>query len=171
MALGVDYAQQDCSIARALEIVGERWTLLIVRDSFFGVRRFGDFQAHLDISKAVLTERLTSLTRAGLLIKVPRGGRDDYVLTERGMTLWPTLFALSQWGEQQAPADGPRRIFSHVACGTDLRAGGWCSTCTGQPGPTELVMRPGPGARQERRDEISLALQTPRRVLEPIRPT
>jgi DNA-binding HxlR family transcriptional regulator len=171
MALGVDYAQQDCPIARALEIVGERWTLLIVRDSFFGVRRFSDYQAHLDISKAVLTERLTGLVSAGVLERIPRGGRDDYVLTDRGQTLWPALFALSQWGETQAPASGPRRIFSHAACGKDLEAAGWCPACQVQPEPADLEMRPGPGATSERQDDISIALQSRRRVLEPIRPT
>ena len=61
MPLGTDYARQDCSLARSLEVVGERWTLLILRDCFFGVRRFSDFQAHLDISQAVLTARLDAL--------------------------------------------------------------------------------------------------------------
>src|ERR1700753_1084550 len=71
MALPNDYAGQACSLARALEIVGERWTLLIVRDAFFGVRRFGDFAAHLGIPRAVLAERLKSLTAAGVLARVP----------------------------------------------------------------------------------------------------
>ena len=69
MALPNDYAGQACSLARALEIVGERWTLLIVRDAFFGVRRFGDFAAHLRIPRAVLAERLKSLTAAGVLTR------------------------------------------------------------------------------------------------------
>jgi DNA-binding HxlR family transcriptional regulator len=168
MALGVDYARQDCSIARALELIGERWTMLIVRDSFFGVRRFSDFQTHLDISKAVLTERLAGLTEAGIFAKVPRGGRDDYVLTERGLALWPILSALAQWGEQQSDTRGPRRIFTHVDCGTDLQ-GGICPTCATQPGPHELEMRPGPGASPLRDDEISIALRSRRRVLDPIR--
>ncbi len=119
MALGVDYAEQDCSLARALELVGERWTLLILRDCFFGVRRFTDFQSHLNISRAVLTQRLTALVEAGLLARTPRGGREEYVLTERGIALWPALYALTRWGEAQS-ARGPRRIFAHVACGTDL---------------------------------------------------
>lgn len=168
MPLGVDYTQQDCSIARALEIVGERWTLLIIRDSFFGVRRFSDFQAHLDISKAVLTDRLSSLVDGGILTKVPRGGRDDYVMTELGLTLWPIVFSLAQWGERQSPAAGPRRIFSHASCGTDLETSGLCTTCGSHPGPTELDMRPGPGSTMQRADAISVALRSPHRLLEPI---
>jgi DNA-binding HxlR family transcriptional regulator len=75
MALPNDYAGQACSLARTLEVVGERWTLLIVRDAFYGVRRFGDFAAHLGIPRAVLAERLKSLTAAGVLARVPAGGR------------------------------------------------------------------------------------------------
>ena len=87
MALGVDYAEQDCSLARALELVGERWTLLILRDCFFGVRRFTDFQTHLNISRAVLTQRLAALVEAGLLARTPRGGREEYTMTERGTAI------------------------------------------------------------------------------------
>lgn len=71
MALGTDYAQQDCSLARALEVVGERWSMLIVRDAFYGVSRFNDFLAHLDIPRAVLTARLRTLVEAGVLYKEP----------------------------------------------------------------------------------------------------
>ena len=107
MALGTEYAQQDCSLARTLEVVGERWTLLILRDCFLGVRRFADFEAHLDISKAVLTQRLATLVDAGLLETVPRGRRHDYVLTDRGRSLWPVLFTMTQWGEEHlAPEAG-----------------------------------------------------------------
>ena len=69
--LGKDYEGQDCSIARSLEVVGERWTLLIVRDAFYGVRRFNDFQAHLDIPKAVLSDRLSGLVEEGMLERRP----------------------------------------------------------------------------------------------------
>src|ERR1700690_1478964 len=69
--LGKDYQRQDCSLARALEVVGERWTLLIVRDAFYGVRRFNDFQAHLDIPKAVLSDRLNGLVEDGILERRP----------------------------------------------------------------------------------------------------
>jgi DNA-binding HxlR family transcriptional regulator len=170
MPLGVDYAQQDCSLARALELVGERWTLLILRDCFLGLRRFSDFAAHLEISKAVLTQRLTDLVEAGLLERVPRGGRTDYQLTESGRSLWPALYALTQWGEQHtAPEAGPRQIVSHTACGTDLDAAGVCPVCGLAPPPEDLTTRRGPGARPGRRtDPVSVALREPRHLLEPL---
>jgi DNA-binding HxlR family transcriptional regulator len=170
MALGVDYAEQDCSLARALELVGERWTLLILRDCFFGVRRFTDFQTHLNISRAVLTQRLTALVEAGLVDRSPRGGREEYVLTERGIALWPALYALTRWGEAQS-ARGPRRVFAHVACGTDLDVTGCCPSCGVSPPPGDLQMRPGPGFNAEGRDNpVSAALAHPHRLLEPLLP-
>jgi DNA-binding HxlR family transcriptional regulator len=168
MALGVDYAEQDCSLARALELVGERWTLLILRDCFFGVRRFTDFQTHLDISRAVLTQRLTGLVEAGLLVRAPRGGREEYAMTERGVALWPALFALTQWGEAQG-SQGPRRVFSHADCGTDLDRSGSCPTCRTAPDPERIEMRPGPGVTAApRANPVSQALRSPHRLLEPL---
>jgi len=145
MALGVDYVGQDCSLARSLEIVGERWTLLVLRNCFFGVRRFSDFQTHLGISRAVLTERLAGLVDHGLIERVPAGGREEYVLTEAGLALWPALFALTQWGEATTSPHGPRRVFAHTACSADLEPSGRCPACHEVPGPAELDSRPGPG--------------------------
>ena len=90
MPLGTDYAGQACSLARTLEVVGERWTLLILRDLFFGVRRFSDLQRHLDIPRAVLSARIAALVEDGLVERRPyRPGRDELLLTERGVELWP----------------------------------------------------------------------------------
>jgi DNA-binding HxlR family transcriptional regulator len=164
MALGVDYAKQDCSLARALETVGERWTMLILRDSVFGVRRFTDFQMHLDISKAVLTTRLASLVDDGLLVRTG----DEYVPTDDALSLWPALAALTTWAERRSPR-GPRRIFAHADCGTDLVAGR-CPRCETSPSPDRIDMRPGPGADPTvRSDAISVALRSPRRLLTPFR--
>lgn len=171
MALGTDYANQDCSLARALELVGERWTLLILRDCFFGVRRFSDFRTHLDVSKAVLSQRLSRLVEAGVLERAPSGGRDEYVLTESGRALWPAIYALTQWGDAQTSPRGPRRIFAHAECGTDLTVSGSCPVCGRIPSPEELEMRPGPGVSSPpRAHPMSVALRAPRRVLEPLRP-
>lgn len=171
MALGVDYVGQDCSMARALELVGERWTLLIVRDSLFGVRRFSDFQTHLGMSKAVLTQRLASLVDAGLMERRPHGGRDEYAPTEALEGLWPVVFALSQWGGQQAPSPGgARREFLHADCGGLLTGVGMCASCGAVPGPREISMRPGPGIGDTvRANAVSKALRSPRRLLDPIR--
>ena len=97
MPLGTDYARQDCSLARSLEVVGERWTLLILRDCFFGVRRFSDFQTHLDISRAVLSSRLDALVADGLLTRSATG-HPEYALTEEAMGLWPVLLRTGPMG-------------------------------------------------------------------------
>src|ERR1700754_3218714 len=104
MPLPNDYAaQRNCSISRALEIVGERWTLLIVRDAFYGVRRFGEFVAQLGIPRAGLAARLRALVEEGILDRVPGSGpgrRDEYELTVKGVELWPVLRELMAWGDE-----------------------------------------------------------------------
>ncbi|PXW28980.1 UNVERIFIED_CONTAM: HxlR family transcriptional regulator [Williamsia faeni] len=168
MALGTDYETQDCSLARALEIVGERWTMLILRETFFGVRRFTDFQQRLDISKAVLTQRLSTLVDAGVLERQPRGGRTDYVLTEAGLALWPSLHALIRWGDGRSDPVRRRRIFSHSGCGADIDEFGRCPACGSVPGPTDILVRPGPGlGAPTRTDPISMALRDERALLTP----
>jgi len=171
MALGKDYQRQDCSLARALEIVGERWTLLVLRDCLFGVSRFSDLRGRLDIPRAVLADRLSALVEAGLLERRPyRPGRDEYLPTERAVALWPALYALREWGERFYPPEaGRRRFFSHVPCDTDIDPTGSCPSCGKIPSPAELETRPGPGAdRTLRDDEVSLALYRPHRLLTPL---
>jgi DNA-binding HxlR family transcriptional regulator len=168
VALGTDYTQQDCSLARTLEVIGERWTLLILRDAFLGVRRFADFAVHLDISKAVLTQRLAALVDAGLLATVPRGARHDYVLTERGRSLWPVVYTMTQWGEEHLAPNGRRREFVHRICGVPLEPSGRCPACGQVPGPDEIDSSAGPGARGLRTDAVSLALRSRRPLLAPI---
>ncbi|MGK5554800.1 winged helix-turn-helix transcriptional regulator [Actinomadura kijaniata] len=167
MALGKDYTRQVCSLARALEVVGERWTLLIIRDAFYGVRRFSHFQAHLDIPRAVLAARLGALVEAGVLDKHD----GEYVLTDTGRELWPAVHALSDWGARHFSDAGPCRLFRHVGCGGLVGVGGRCSSCTEVPPPTDLEIHPGPALDGDRRDDpVSLALRTPHRLLDPIRP-
>lgn len=176
MALGIDYTGQDCALARALELVGERWTMLIVRDCFFGVRRFGDFLVHLDISKAVLAQRLSGLVDAGLLNRVSRSegherGHDDYVPTPALERLWPAVFALSHWGEEHtAKPEGRRRRFMHSACGADLGPFGLCPSCGVPPQPRDIDTEIGPGYDPDlRSDAVSMHLRARRRLLTPIR--
>ena len=98
-----DYEGQDCSIARALEIVGERWTLLIVRDAFRGLRRFEEFQTNLGVARNVLTDRLNRLVEEGILERVlynERPERYEYQLTDKGRDLNIALAGLRQWGDQ-----------------------------------------------------------------------
>jgi DNA-binding HxlR family transcriptional regulator len=167
MPLGTDYARQDCSLARALEVVGERWTMLILRDCFFGVRRFSDFQAHLDISKAVLSARLEALVADGLLER-SGDGHPEYTLTQEALGLWPALHALGQWGERRTTPGAPRRLYRHVGCG-DLDAERRCTRCGATPPPADVEVRPGPGADLTLRDDaVSVALREPHRLLEPL---
>ena len=172
MPLPRDYERQSCALARALEVVGERWTLLVVRDLFFGVRRFGELQAHLDMPRAVLTARLATLVEAGVVERRPYApGRDDLLLTERGRELWPVVHQLMQWGERHLVGDDTVRLFAHAGCGTGLTGTGACPACGVTPAPEDVETRPGPGAPGLRDDPVSLALRTPHRLLTPVGPS
>jgi DNA-binding HxlR family transcriptional regulator len=172
MPLPSSYTAQACSLARTLEIVGERWTLLIVRDAFYGVRSFGDFAAHLSIPRAVLTDRLNTLVDAGVLERVPHGGRSVYALTAKGISLWPTVYALMEWGDDHYAEDaGPRRLFRHAADDGTLDRDRACAVCGRVIAPAEIVVAPGPGLKPEADDDdpVTQALRTPHRLLVPLR--
>nr|WP_272473405.1 helix-turn-helix domain-containing protein [Baekduia alba] len=167
--LGNDYAGQDCALARSLEILGERWTLLIVRDAFYGVQRFTDFQVHLDIPKGVLADRLKGLTEDGVLERRPDPAhprRPVYVLTATGRELWPPLHALLAWGGRHH--GGNSRVFLHVTCPTPLDDRGTCPDCGATPGPEDILSAPVAGRRRRRDDPVTTALRPPRRLLDPI---
>ncbi|MFE7580672.1 winged helix-turn-helix transcriptional regulator [Streptomyces gardneri] len=171
MALGKDYAHQQCSIARALEVVGERWTLLVVRDAFYGVRRYNDFLVHLGVPRAVLAARLQALVEAGVLDKrryQESPPRDEYVLTERGLALWPVLRSLGAWGRAEVPGAVPVRHFHHAACGTELGPYGECPLCRVAVPPADVEMRPGAGLDPDPADPVGRALLAPRRLLVPV---
>ncbi len=172
MALPNDYAGQACSLARTLEVVGERWTLLIVRDAFYGVRRFGDFAAHLGIPRAVLAERLKSLTAAGVLARVPaEGARQEYELTAKGTSLWPAVRALTAWGDEHYAPAGPRRLLWHAEDQAPVGADGRCTRCGAAVEVRDTVVAPGPGLDPAgpAQDAVSTALARPHRLLEPLR--
>lgn len=169
MALGTGYDQQGCFLSRALEVVGERWTMLILRDCFYGVRRFTDLREHLDISRAVLIARLDALVDARVLTRDDSTGHPEYLLTETGRALWPALFALTRWGEQHTSGAHPARVLSHAQCGTDIDENGYCPACGVTPGPEDLVIRPGVGRNPLKRDDrVARALDRPHRMLTPI---
>src|SRR5579863_5333265 len=118
-----DYDGQRCSVARTLEIVGERWTLLIVRDAFLGLRRFDEFQRSLGIATNVLAARLERLTEAGIMDKrryQERPERHEYTLTEKGRDLHPIIAAMLQWGDRWA-SPVPPRLMTHRADGGTVR--------------------------------------------------
>jgi DNA-binding HxlR family transcriptional regulator len=145
-----DYPNQVCSIARSLEIVGERWTLLILRDAVLGVERFEDFQRKLGIASNVLTNRLKLLSDEGVLERLSdpeRPGRPKYVLTDKGRELAPALIVLMKWGDRHYPTPwGPPRLTLHAGCGGNIGADFRCDRCGQRAGAGGIELPPGPGA-------------------------
>lgn len=145
-----DYDNQQCSIAGALEVVGERWSLLIVRDVLLGVRRFDEFQSHLGIARNVLQTRLTRLQEHGVIERRPyqeRPARYEYRLTEKGMDLWPTIVSLMKWGDRYAaPEDGPPVLLEHRGCGGAVDEHRICEACGARLSVRDAWAKPGPGA-------------------------
>jgi DNA-binding HxlR family transcriptional regulator len=142
------YDNQNCSIARALETIGERWTLLILRDAFLGTRRFEDFQRSLGIARNVLTVRLKTLTDRGLLERVryqERPERYEYRLTDMGVDLWPVLFTLMRFGDKHGSGGLPPTIVEHADCGAGIDDHMCCTKCGLQVGPRDVVARRGEG--------------------------
>jgi DNA-binding HxlR family transcriptional regulator len=169
LMLGKDYERQDCAIARALEVIGERWTLLIVRDALYGVRRFSDFHAHLDVPRAVLSDRLNGLVEHGILERRPdpdHAGRSLYELTPAGRELWPVLHALVVWSDHHNFANS--RLFRHAACGTELDDAADCPACGITPAVDDIITEPRRERRAYRDDPVAVALRGPHRLLEPL---
>src|SRR5919197_1983892 len=126
------YDGQNCSIAKSLELLGERWTLLVIREAFLGTRRFEGFLERLDIARNVLTARLTRLVEEGILERVryqERPPRDEYRLTAKGLDLWPILVALMRFGDRYYAPDGPPMLLRHRDCGGTLDDRRICERC------------------------------------------
>jgi DNA-binding HxlR family transcriptional regulator len=144
------FADMHCSVAQSLEIVGEWWTLLILRDAFLGVRRFEDFVERLGISRNVLTIRLDSLVAAGILERraYDEGrGRYDYLLTDKGRALWPVMTALRQWGDEWIYGEGNEPLLiEHHTCGCVTTGLLTCSTCGEALDLRSVRAVPGPSA-------------------------
>jgi DNA-binding HxlR family transcriptional regulator len=140
---------QNCSIARSLEILGERWTLLVLREVLLGRRRFGDIRSHIGVAPNILSDRLQTLVEHGLLERRPLEGQPEsheYVPTRKGVDANPVLVALLQWGDRHAAPDGPPRVFVHEACGHDADPRLHCAHCGEVLRSGELQVRPGSGA-------------------------
>ena len=146
--LGRTYESQNCSVARTLEIVGERWSLLIIRDAIFrGTTRFLEFQRNLGIAPNILTNRLETFVAAGLMQTDHR----EYRLTEKGLDLQPAIVALTEWGDRWAAPDGPPIIYEHEGCGGQVHHRLSCTGCDTTPEPQAVKARPGPGMHQPSR--------------------
>lgn len=148
---GVSFSDMPCSIARTLDLIGERWTLLILRDAFNGVRRFEDFREGLGIARNILADRLHSLVEYGLLEQrryQERPDRYEYRLTNRARELFPVLIALAQWGDRYLTGDdGAPTLITHAACGQQVEAVVRCPSCDVQVAARDCRTHQGPGWR------------------------
>jgi len=144
-----DVGEQPCSIARTLSVVGDRWTMLILRNAFMGVRRFDAFQSILGVTRHVLSERLKRLTEHEILIKVPyvdRQERFEYRLTEKGLDLYPLLLSLVKWGDQWMDQGlGAPLEYVHQSCGKKFTPLMVCSECGEPLDPRGVTPMVGPG--------------------------
>jgi len=151
--LGNAYDNQVCSLAGALEVIGERWSLLIVRDVLLGLRRFDEIQSDLGIARNVLNARLTRLLDQGVLerrLYQERPPRYEYRLTDKGLDLWPTIVALMQWGNRYtSPTAGPPVVLEHRGCGGAIDEHRICETCGARLSVRDVRALPGPGATPE----------------------
>ena len=153
------FVDQNCSIARALEVIGERWTLLVMREVLLGRRRFAELQRNTGIAKNILSDRLQTLVEQGVLERRQYSESPEayeYWPTAKGVDVAPVLVALLQWGDAYAAPDGPPRVYVHTACGHDADPQLHCSSCGERIGPRELKVRPGPAANERQLAEALL---------------
>lgn len=146
-----DLPVQICSIARSAAVIGDRWTLLILRDCFMGLKRFDEFQTHLGISRTVVADRLKLLTAEGVLDRTAyqqRPTRHEYHLTEKGRDLFPVLMAIIHWGDRHAPSPaGEPLLHRHSTCGHDFHPVMTCSECGDGLTVQEIHSHPREAAR------------------------
>ena len=150
----LDYDGANCTIGAAVGIIGEKWTFLVLREVFNGVRRFDDMQRRTQAPRQILSDRLARLVDRGLLRRVPyqehgQRSRHEYRLTEAGLDLYPVLVALMQWGDRYAvgPA-GPLALLTHRDCGERVRLELTCAAGHRHAAAREVTPLPGPGARK-----------------------
>jgi DNA-binding HxlR family transcriptional regulator len=139
-----------CSVARTLSVLGDRWTLLVVRDAFLGVRRFEDFQRDLGLTRHLLADRLRKLVEHGIFERVAyqeKPTRCEYRLTEKGIDLYPILLSIVRWGDNwMADATGPPMLYVHRGCGEVTMPTLHCPDCGEPVGARDIIARPTPGA-------------------------
>ena len=145
-----ELADERCSIARTVSVIGDRWTLLILRDCFLRIRRFDDFEARLGITRHILADRLKKLLESGVLAKTPYGERPvrhEYRLTQKGLDLYPVLMSIVHWGDTYtADVAGRPMLHQHLTCGHTFDPVLTCSECGEVVDPRQVRVMPGPGA-------------------------
>ena len=147
------YEPMNCSLAQTLEIVGERWTLLILRDAFFGAKRFGQFERSLGVSKNILTSRLQRLVEEGILEKrqARDGAHAEYVLTAKGLDLQPVLLSMTHWGDKYKPhPEGERLVFVEKDTGRPIARMSAVSEDGRRLAPREIRATAGPALGEHR---------------------
>ena len=150
----LQYSTENCQIGRALETLGEKGAFIVLREAFNGITRFDDMQRHSGLSRQVLSNRLALLVDQGILRRnayQDNGSRTrhDYRLTGKGIDLYPTLAALSDWGARYcADADGPAVQIAHRGCGGQVHAALVCDVGHPVAAPRDVAPQPGPGARR-----------------------
>ena len=150
------FEHQNCSVAAALAAVGERWTLLVMREVLLGRRRFADIKRNTGIAPNILSDRLATLVEQGLLEKRLYSEHPEsyeYVPTRKGVDVNPVIVALMGWGDRYAAPEGPPRVVVHTACGHDAHPQLHCAHCGEEMRPHEMKVRPGPGANAEQQAE------------------
>jgi len=142
-----ELSQEPCSIARSVAVIGDRWTLMLLRDCFLGIRRFEDFERRLGISRSIVAERLKRLVEEGVLRREAyqdRPVRHEYRLTDKGLALHPVIMAIVHWGDEfYAGEAGPPLIHRHKACGCDFAPVMTCSECAEPISARDVEVRPG----------------------------
>jgi DNA-binding HxlR family transcriptional regulator len=155
--LGKLYESQNCSAARALELVGERWSLLILRNAAFaGQTRFSEFERRLGIAPNILASRLDGFVKAGLMEVSPHEKnkrQNEYLLTDMGRDFVPVLVALTQWGDRWSAPNGPPILYEHETCHGRVSAELRCLDCDQIVTPNAVMAKPGPGFHVEESTE------------------
>jgi DNA-binding HxlR family transcriptional regulator len=150
--------EQSCSVSRTLAVIGDRWSLLILRDCFLRVRRFEEFQSRLGITRHLLADRLKKLVACGVLRRVPyqtRPERHEYILTQKGLDLHPILMAIVHWGDSHmTDVRGRPILLEHKTCGKMFDPVMVCSECHEPLKAREVRVHPGPGA--DRTDPLTM---------------
>lgn len=152
MTTALDFSTDNCQVARTMAILGERSTVVVLREVFNGVRRFDDMQRHSGVPRQVLSNRLAMLVDEGILRRVPyrpEGGRErhEYRPTSKGLDLYPVLTALAEWGARYvADPEGPAVEMRHRGCGEAVHAVLECEAGHRLDDPRAVVPAPGPGA-------------------------
>ncbi|HEY6276221.1 MAG TPA: helix-turn-helix domain-containing protein [Streptosporangiaceae bacterium] len=141
-------AELPCSLARTLEIVGERWAMLVLRDVCLGWNRFDEIHGHLGVARNILKARLDTLVGQGMVERrryQQHPDRYEYLPTEKALDFVPVLLSIVAWGDRWTALDGPPMLFTHRRCGHDTTATVVCSACAAPLAHDELGFRPGPG--------------------------